>query len=50
VTKELEEDLDKIRSASDFKDSSLSVLITALQQGNSLFSPEEKRRLLGITS
>jgi ribosome assembly protein 3 len=47
VTKELEEDLDKIRSASDFKDSSLPVLINALQQGASLFSKEEKQRIIG---
>jgi ribosome assembly protein 3 len=50
VTRELEEDLDKIRSASDFKDSSLPILITALQQGTALFSPEEKQRLLGAKS
>lgn len=46
VTKELDEDLDKIRAASDFKDSSLPILINALQQGTSLFSKEEKQRIL----
>ncbi|KIW02838.1 uncharacterized protein PV09_05895 [Verruconis gallopava] len=49
VTKELEDDLDQIRSAGDFKDSSLPVLVTALQQGASLFSTEEKRRIVGAS-
>jgi ribosome assembly protein 3 len=44
---ELEEDLDKIRSAGDFTDSSLPILITALRQGEAVFSPEEKQRIMG---
>ncbi|KAF2667045.1 hypothetical protein BT63DRAFT_458005 [Microthyrium microscopicum] len=47
VTMELQEDLDKIRSAVDFKDSSLPILISALQQGSSLFSEAEKSRIMG---
>lgn len=49
VTKELGEDLEKVRSASDFKDSSLPILINALQQGESLFSRDEKLRIVGAT-
>lgn len=47
VTMELEEDLDKIRSAGDFTDSSLPILITALRQGEAVFSHEEKQRIMG---
>ncbi|KAF2399885.1 hypothetical protein EJ06DRAFT_530671 [Trichodelitschia bisporula] len=49
ITSELDEDLDKIRSAADFKDSSLPLLIHALGQGESLFSEEEKRRIMGLS-
>jgi hypothetical protein len=45
VTKELEEDLDKIRSASDFTDTSLPLLITTLQQGEAIFTDEEIQRI-----
>lgn len=47
VTEELADDLDKIRSANDFSESSLPILIHALQQGQSIFSEEEKRRVMG---
>jgi ribosome assembly protein 3 len=47
LTKELGEDLEKIRNAPDFKDESLPVLIHALQQGQALFSEEEKNRVMG---
>ena len=45
---ELEEDLDKVRSAGDFKDSSLPILISALRQGEVLFSDEEKNSITSI--
>ncbi len=47
VTAELGEDLDKIRQAKDFNDSSLPLLIHALQQGAALFSEEEQAIILG---
>ncbi|KAF2427690.1 hypothetical protein EJ08DRAFT_680835 [Tothia fuscella] len=47
ITQELEDDLDKIRSAGDFNENSLPVLINALQQGETIFSAEEKRRIVG---
>lgn len=43
VTKEFAEDLDKVRGAEDFKNDALPLLISALQQGTALFSPEEQR-------
>jgi ribosome assembly protein 3 len=45
---ELEEDLDKVRSAGDFQESSLPILVTALKQGESIFSGEEKMRIMGL--
>jgi ribosome assembly protein 3 len=47
---ELEEDLDKIRSAGDFQDSSLPILISALKQGERIFSSEEKNRIMGSSN
>jgi ribosome assembly protein 3 len=47
VTQELEDDLDKIRGSGDFNETSLPVLINALQQGETIFSAEEKRRIVG---
>lgn len=47
ITTELADDLDKVRSAQDFKANSISMLIHALKQGESLFSGEEKRRVVG---
>ncbi|KAI9822905.1 MAG: hypothetical protein M1832_002930 [Thelocarpon impressellum] len=46
ATAEFAEELDKIRSADDFDDASLPVLVNALRQGASLFSAEEQRRVL----
>ena len=43
---ELEDDLDKIRSTGDFKESSLPILVSALRQGEVLFSDEEKRNIM----
>ncbi|KAI9748163.1 MAG: Adenosine 5'-monophosphoramidase [Candelina submexicana] len=43
ATSEFAEDLDKVRTASDFRDASLPILVKALQQGASIFSMEEKR-------
>lgn len=47
ITTELADDLDKVRSAQDFKANSIPMLIHALKQGESLFSAEEKRRVVG---
>ncbi|KAF1843601.1 uncharacterized protein K460DRAFT_418638 [Cucurbitaria berberidis CBS 394.84] len=46
ITTELADDLDKVREAQDFKASSLPMLIHALKQGGSVFSAEEKRRIV----
>lgn len=46
VTKELEDDLDQIRGSADFNENSLPILINALQQGEALFSKEEKMRIV----
>lgn len=43
---ELGEDLNAMRSADDFNDAALPMLLRALEQGTSIFSPEEKRRLV----
>ncbi|KAH8157889.1 hypothetical protein CIB48_g10358 [Xylaria polymorpha] len=45
-TKEFAEDLDKIRSAGDFKGDALPMLIHSLQQGTSMFSPADQRRIV----
>ncbi|KAF2846055.1 hypothetical protein T440DRAFT_502082 [Plenodomus tracheiphilus IPT5] len=47
VAAELADDLDKVREAQDFKANSVPMLIHALKQGASLFSVEEKRRVVG---
>lgn len=46
ATAEFADDLDRIRSADDFKDDALLVLVNALRQGMSLFSTEEQRRVV----
>ncbi|KAJ4987288.1 ribosome assembly protein 3 [Stagonosporopsis vannaccii] len=46
ITTELADDLDIVRSAQDFKANSIPMLIHALKQGESLFSAEEKRRVV----
>jgi ribosome assembly protein 3 len=50
VAAELADDLDKVREAQDFKANSVPMLIHALKQGESMFSAEEKRRVVGATS
>lgn len=49
ITTELADDLDKVRSAQDFKANSIPMLIHALKQGESLFSVEEKRRVVATS-
>jgi ribosome assembly protein 3 len=46
VAAELADDLDKGREAQDFKASSIPMLVHALRQGESLFSAEDKKRVL----
>lgn len=46
VTAEFAEDLDKVRSAGDFKESSVPILIRALEQGSGMFTQEEKARIM----
>ncbi|KAI0424884.1 ribosome-assembly protein 3-domain-containing protein [Xylaria sp. FL1042] len=45
-TKEFAEDLDKIRSADDFKGDALPMLIKSLQQGTSMFSAVDQKRIV----
>ena len=45
ATKEFAEDLDKVRIADDFKEDAIPLLVSALQQGTRLFSPEEQRKI-----
>lgn len=45
ATKELANDLDKLRSASDFRDNSVSMLVDALKQGTACFSQGERVRI-----
>jgi ribosome assembly protein 3 len=46
ATKELAEDLDKVRGADDFKNDAIPLLIHALQQGAGMFSAEDKRAIV----
>jgi ribosome assembly protein 3 len=46
IAAELADDLDKVREAQDFKANSVPMLIHALKQGESMFSAEEKRRVV----
>jgi ribosome assembly protein 3 len=46
ATKEFEDDLDKLRSTTDFRDEHLGILVDALKQGTSLFGTEEKRKIV----
>ncbi|CAE7210927.1 hypothetical protein PTNB73_09103 [Pyrenophora teres f. teres] len=50
VAAEFADDLDKVREAKDFKASSVPMLIHALKQGESLFSVEERRRVVGAAN
>ncbi|KAI0394474.1 ribosome-assembly protein 3-domain-containing protein [Xylariaceae sp. FL0594] len=46
-TKEFAEDLDKVRSADDFKgDSALRILVESLRQGTSMFSASDQKRVV----
>ncbi len=47
MTTEFADDLDKIRSASDFGEKSLSVLVAALKEGVSIYSEEERKKVIG---
>jgi ribosome assembly protein 3 len=47
IAAELGDDIDKVREAQDFKANSVPMLIHALKQGESMFSAEEKRRVVG---
>lgn len=46
ATKELAEDLDKVRTADDFKNDAIPLLVHALQQGTVMFSAKEKRKII----
>jgi ribosome assembly protein 3 len=46
TTQELAEDLDKARTAEDFKADSIPFLVHALQQGAELFSAEDQKRVV----
>lgn len=46
TTQELSEDLDKVRTADDFKADSIPFLVHALQQGAGLFSAEDQKRVV----
>lgn len=45
ATKEFAEDLDKIRTADDFKGDALPLLINSLRQGTSMFTPADQKRV-----
>lgn len=46
AAQEFAEDLDRVRGAEDFRDDLLPLLINALQQGTSVFSIEEQKRVI----
>ena len=50
ATKDFAEDLDKIRNADDFKTEAIPTLVHALQQGATMFSPEDQKRVMGTKS
>lgn len=41
------DDLEKLRSAPDFKDSSVPILVKALKQGSALFDEKQRTVMLG---
>ena len=47
VTREFADDIDQARNASDFKESSLPILIEALRQGVGIYGEEERERVMG---
>jgi ribosome assembly protein 3 len=50
VVAELTDDLDKVREANDFSNRSMPMLIHALKQGSSVYSAEERRRVVGAAA
>ncbi|KAL1305985.1 hypothetical protein AAFC00_004120 [Neodothiora populina] len=42
ITKEFAEDLDKVRSAADFKNTSIPMLVDALKQGRTCFTQNDR--------
>ncbi len=46
VTAEFADDIDKLRSAPDFSEQSVPVLIQALKQGSKGFGEEEKEKVM----
>ena len=47
VTKEFASDIDKLRAAPDFRDHFVPILVEALGQGASIYTEEEKARVMG---
>lgn len=47
ATKEFANDIDKLRSAPDFNERHVPILVQALKQGTACFSKEEKQRIGG---
>jgi ribosome assembly protein 3 len=45
ATKEFANDIDKLRSAPDFNERNVPILIRALRQGTACFSEEERRKI-----
>jgi ribosome assembly protein 3 len=48
ATAEFAGDIDKVRSASDFNDKSVAILIDAIRQGVTAIPLEERRRVASI--
>lgn len=46
ATTEFAEDLDRVRGAGDFKGEALGILVDALKQGTTVFSPADQRRIV----
>lgn len=46
ATNEFANDLDKLRSAGDFNEKSVPILIEGLKQGRDCFTPEERKRIV----
>lgn len=46
VAAEFADDLDHIRNADDFSDTSLPMLVNALQAGAAIFSEEDRKRIV----
>ena len=47
MTEEFASDIDKLRAAPDFRDHFVPILVEALGQGASIYSEEEKARVMG---